>query len=155
MQALNGVRVVARTGRSERDLTLDSLLTADVKYVESRQRNEATGAAETVRVAEVPRYTIERLNVNLPAAQRDFPEQLAGMTAQGLRFDSGTLGLSGSGGYTSQAVTFDVKGGVDRMTLTRQPAARQPPPRPCSATTSSTSTRRAPTRPRDLRRGRA
>ena len=38
VEALNGVRVVARTGQSERELTLDSLLTADVKYVESKQR---------------------------------------------------------------------------------------------------------------------
>jgi hypothetical protein len=113
VDALNGVRVVAQTGKSERDLTVDSQFTADVKFVQSTQNGQPA------RVAQVPRYSLDKLDVNLPAAQRDFPKQLASLTEQGVRIDAGTFALTASGSYTPEATTFDAKGGINGLTLTR------------------------------------
>lgn len=114
VEALNGVHVDARTGRSERELALDTRLTADVKYVESKQTNSASGQVETVRVAEVPRYTIERLNVDLAEAQREFAS-----APSDTRIDAGTLVMTGSGSYAGGAAAFDVKGGITGLSVSR------------------------------------
>jgi hypothetical protein len=119
VEALQGVRVDARMGQSEQAPTLDAQLSADVKYVASTSAAPTPAGAEPVRTPEVPRYTIDRLNVDLAAAQRDFPEQMAALQAKGMRFDSGVLAMTGSGAYASGTATFDLKGGTSRVNLTR------------------------------------
>lgn len=119
VKGLRDAVVVARTGQSEQALTLDTELTATVDFVETTKPNPATGAAETVRVAEVPQYAIRRLTADLAAAQREFPTQFAGLNEQGLRFESGALSLSGSGSYRPDAISFDVKGGVNDVDLSK------------------------------------
>lgn len=119
VKALRDAVVAARTGQSEQALTLDTELTATVDFIETTKPNPATGAAEKVRVAEVPQYAIRRLTADLTAAQRDFPAQFAGLSEQGLRFESGVLALAGSGSYRADAITFDVKGGANDVELTK------------------------------------
>jgi hypothetical protein len=141
IEALNGVRLVAQSGQTPQKLTLDSQLSADVKYVQSTQSNPATGKTEMVRVAQVPKYTIDKVNVDLPAAQRDFPKAFASLGEQGVRLDAGALALAGSGSYSAEATTFDVKGGIKDLTLTRVP----PPTTTASATPAPLSPRPGPT----------
>jgi hypothetical protein len=124
IQALRGVRVVARTGESEQKLTLDSELTALVNFSESTRTNPATRQPETVRTPEVPEFTIRKLTADLAAAQRDFPSQFAGLSGQGLRIESGVLSLTGSGSYKGAGAAFDLKGGVNDLDLTRVPPVR-------------------------------
>jgi hypothetical protein len=141
IEALNGVRVIARSGQTPQALTLDSQLSADVKYVQSTQTNAATGKTEMVRVAQVPKYTIDKINVDLPAAQRDFPKAFASLGENGLRLDAGAVALAGSGSYLADATTFDVKGGINGLTLTRA----APPAKTASATLAPVPPAPAPT----------
>jgi hypothetical protein len=120
VEALDDVRLVAMSGKSENDLTLDAALTAAVKYVQTTQINPATNRLEPTRVANVPQFKIERANVNLPAAQRDFPGQFAGLNQSAIRLESGTISLSGTGSYASDTLSFDVKGGIHRLNLTQE-----------------------------------
>jgi hypothetical protein len=141
IEALNGVRVIAQSGKGPQNLTLDSQLSADVRYVPSTQTNAATGKTEKVRVAQVPKYTIDKVNVDLPAAQRDFPTAFASLGEQGVRLDAGALTLAGSGSYSVDATSFDVKGGITGLTLTRFP----PPTATASATVAPVPPAPAPT----------
>lgn len=145
VQALNGVRVVAQTGRSEEDLTVDSELTAEVKYVDSTQPSPVTGKPHLVRVAEVPEYTLKRLTADLAAAQRDFPAQFAALNEQGLLLESGALSLTGSGSYRANAIAFDVKGGVEEANLTKAPQViSAAPPAPAKVPPATAAAARTP-----------
>lgn len=106
VDAIDDATLAAQTG-NEQDPTVDLLATADIEFpLPPANPPGIPAAVDATYTFAAPRYEIARLNVNVPAAQREFPALLEFLQQRGLTFTQGTVTAKGAGSYAGGALTL-------------------------------------------------